>query len=141
MPAETKPVAALPERRILRRSKVDRNMDLQPLQRFEIRELIYFVALAEELHLARAAERVGIQESPMSRAISNMERKLGVRLFARSSKGTRLSSTGEALLPIARQMLDDAEQAYQVVHAAAKGRKGHLRVAIVSSWPRRAWRS
>ena len=105
-------------------------MDLQTLQRFEIRELIYFVVLAEELHLGRAAERVGIQESPLSRAISTMERKLGVRLFVRTRKGTRTSATGDALLPIARQMLADAEHAHQVLHAAASGRQGRLRIAF-----------
>jgi len=105
-------------------------MDLQTLQRLTLRELNYFVTMAEELHLGRASERVGIQESPMSRAISHMERKLGVRLFVRSSRGTRVTSTGEELLPIARQMLSDAEKALQVVHAAVTGRKGRLRVAV-----------
>src|SRR5262249_11748196 len=72
----------------------------------------------------------GIQESPFSRAISAMERKLGIRLFVRTRSGTRLSTAGEALLPVARRMLADADRVSQVLHAAAIGRRGRLTVAF-----------
>ena len=64
----------------------------------EIRELRYFVAVAEELHFARAAARVGIEQSPLSKAISELERNLGVQLFIRTRRSTTLTSVGEALL-------------------------------------------
>jgi DNA-binding transcriptional LysR family regulator len=68
----------------------------------ELRQLRYFVALAEELHYARAAARLGIDQSPLSRRIKEFEQRLGVLLFARTSRGTQLTLRGEFLLPWAR---------------------------------------
>jgi DNA-binding transcriptional LysR family regulator len=96
----------------------------------ETRELRYFVAVAEELHFARAAARVGIEQSPLSKAITEMERHLGVRLFVRTRRSTRLTFVGETLLPDARRILAEVEQALRNVKAAASGRRGRLRVAI-----------
>jgi DNA-binding transcriptional LysR family regulator len=61
----------------------------------ETRELRYFVAVAEELHFARAAARVGIEQSPLSKAITEMERRLSVRLFVRTRRSTQLTYVGE----------------------------------------------
>ena len=105
-------------------------MDSRPLQQFEIRELMYFVAVAEELHFERAAERVGINVSGLSRAITKMESKLGVRLFVRTRKGTRLLPIGAQLLPVARRTLAEADQAGRILQAAAGGHNGRLRVAL-----------
>ena len=58
----------------------------------ELRLLRYFIAVAEELHLARAAERLGIEQSPVSRAMRDLERLLDVQLFDRRSRRTRLTS-------------------------------------------------
>src|SRR6266700_8224129 len=71
----------------------------------ETRELRYFVAVAEELHFARAAARVGIEQSPLSKAITEMERHLGVRLFVRTRRSTQLTGVGEMLLEDARRIL------------------------------------
>jgi len=96
----------------------------------EIRELRYFVALAEELHFARAAARVGIEQSPLSKAISEFERQLGVRLFVRTRRSTTLTYVGEALLQDARRILSEVAHAKCSVMAAASGRTGCLRIAL-----------
>jgi DNA-binding transcriptional LysR family regulator len=105
-------------------------MELRELHKFELRELTYFVAVAEELHFARAAERVGINQSPLSKAITVMERHLGVRLFVRTRRSTQLTYVGETLLPDARRILAEVDQASRNIKAAASGRRGRLRVAI-----------
>src|SRR5258708_23090856 len=107
-----------------------RRMELRELHQFELRELIYFVAVAEELHFARAAERVGINQSPLSKAITVMERNLGVRLFVRTRRSTRLTAIGELLLSHARRILAEVDQARRSLIATASGRKGLLRVAL-----------
>ena len=96
----------------------------------EFRELRYFVALAEELHFARAAARVGIEQSPLSRAISDMERRLGVQLFIRTRRSTTLTPIGEMLLNDARRILAEMEHIRLNIVAAVSGRKGRLRVAV-----------
>jgi DNA-binding transcriptional LysR family regulator len=96
----------------------------------ELRELQYFVAVAEELHFQRAAERVGINQSPLSKAITLMEERLGVRLFVRTRRSTQLTRVGEALLPAAHRVLAEAADAQRTMIAASAGRKGRLRVAL-----------
>jgi DNA-binding transcriptional LysR family regulator len=96
----------------------------------ETRELRYFVAVAEELHFARAAARVGIEQSPLSKAISEFERGLGVQLFVRTRRSTRLTHVGEILLSDARRILAEIDQARLSIIAACAGRTGRLRVAL-----------
>lgn len=96
----------------------------------ETRALRYFVAVAEELHFARAAARVGIEQSPLSKAISEMERNLGVRLFVRTRRSTRLTFVGETLLKDAQRILAEVDQAHRNIEAAASGRVGRLRIGI-----------
>jgi DNA-binding transcriptional LysR family regulator len=96
----------------------------------ELRQLRYFIAVAEELHFARAAARVGIEQSPLSKAISEMERHLGVRLFVRTRRSTQLTYVGETLLPDARRIIEQVDQAQRNIRAAASGRRGRLRIAI-----------
>jgi DNA-binding transcriptional LysR family regulator len=72
----------------------------------EVRELTYFRAVAEELNFSRAAARLGIAQPPLSRAISQMERRLGVRLFERDTRQVSLTEAGEVLLVEAAHVLD-----------------------------------
>ena len=72
----------------------------------EVRHLQAFVAVAEELHFTRAAARLQLSPSPVSRTVLELERELGVPLFARSHHRVQLTEAGTALLPDARQLLD-----------------------------------
>lgn len=81
----------------------------------------YFVTLAEQLHFGRAADLLYISQSSLSYHISELEAALGVRLFTRSRRKVFLTSAGAALLPAARQLLQDAEQLQQI----AAGAKEH----------------
>src|SRR5258707_7125527 len=74
--------------------------------RMETRELRYFVAVAEELHFGRAAQRLGIAQPPLSRAIRQLERRMGVTLIERTSRRVRLTAAGEVLLHEGRQALN-----------------------------------
>jgi DNA-binding transcriptional LysR family regulator len=77
----------------------------------ETRELRYFVAVAEESHVGRAAERLGMAQPPLSRAIAQLERRLGARLFTRTPRGVTLTSAGETLLREGRVALAAVEAA------------------------------
>ena len=95
----------------------------------EVRQLRYFVAVAEELHFGRAAARLGMAQPPLSRAIRGLERQLGVTLLERTTRQVRLTAAGEVLL-------HDARTALEAVTAAARrtreaGRPSpRLRVAL-----------
>ena len=97
-------------------------MDFRQLQRVEIRELCFFVALAEELHFGRAAQRVGVTQSPLSKAITELEYRMRVRLFHRTRKRTLLTPEGAALLPHARTVLRCADRVRKDAAAFASGR-------------------
>ncbi|MEV5829792.1 LysR family transcriptional regulator [Spirillospora sp. NPDC052242] len=85
----------------------------------ETRELRYFVAVAEELHFGRAADRLGIAQPPLSRAIRGMEQRLGVRLLDRNRRGATLTDAGEVLLREARAVLDAVGAAARRTRRAA----------------------
>ena len=96
----------------------------------EFRHLRYFLAVAEELHFARAAERLHIEQSPLSRAIRELEEELGAQLFVRTSRSTRLTLAGKLLMENAPRVLLAQDQARESVKAAANGFHGRLRVAL-----------
>ena len=81
------------------------------MDRLETRELEYFVAVAEELHFGKAAERLGIAQPPLSRAISRLERRLGVRLLERTSRRVALTSVGSTFLTDSRRLLESVDAA------------------------------
>ena len=101
----------------------------------ELRRLRYFVAVAEELHFLRAAQRLHIEQSPLSRAIKELESDLGVKLFERTTRSTRLTRAGEVFLEEARRVLAAFAQARASARGAAKGRKGCLRIAFSEGVP------
>jgi DNA-binding transcriptional LysR family regulator len=92
----------------------------------ETRELRYFVAVAEEAHIGRAAERLGMSQPPLSRAIAQLERRLGAELFTRTPRGVTLTSAGETLLREGRVALAAVEAAERrtrrVVEASGRTR-------------------
>lgn len=101
----------------------------------ELRHLRCFIAVAEELHFARAAARLHIEQSPLSRIIKELEYRLGVQLFERTTRSTRLTWAGKVLLEEARRVLAVVDQAKASVRSAAAGYRGQIRLALSDGIP------
>ena len=99
----------------------------------ELRHLRYFVTVAEELHFGRAAARLFIAQPPLSQQIQQLERELGVSLFARTSRRVQLTPAGEAFFVEARQILQSVEQAAETAKRAARGETGWLGIGFAAS--------
>jgi DNA-binding transcriptional LysR family regulator len=99
----------------------------------DIRQLRQFVAVAEELHFRRAAERLHMTQPPLTQAMRSLEASLDVPLFDRSKKKVSLTPGGKALLDYARRLIRAADELPRVVKAAADGQTGRLRLAFVST--------
>ena len=96
----------------------------------ELRHLRCFLAVAEELHFARAAEKLHIEQSPLSRTVKELEEELGVQLFIRTSRSTRLTLAGRLFLKHVPRVFTALEQARESVKSAANGFHGQLRIAV-----------
>jgi DNA-binding transcriptional LysR family regulator len=101
----------------------------------ELRQLKYFVAVAEELHFTRAAERLRMAQPPLSRQINQLERELKVRLFRRTKRKVELTQAGALFLPQALETLRQAELALLTAQRAERGEVGLLNIATTSSMP------
>ena len=99
----------------------------------ELRHLRYFVVVAEEQNVTRAAERLHVSQPPLSRQIRDLEAELGVELFRRTAKSLALTEPGKLFLNEARAVLLQAEKAVQTVRAVAARQKGQLRVGYAPS--------
>jgi DNA-binding transcriptional LysR family regulator len=97
----------------------------------ELRQLRYFLAVAEELSFTRAAGRLQMAQPPLSTQIQQLESELGVTLFDRSRRAIALTAAGRALVPEARRLLADADQTARIVRHAADGTVGRLAVGFV----------
>lgn len=98
-----------------------------------LKHLIYFVAVAEELHFGRAAERLGIAQPPLSRQIKALEEMLGAILFTRGRSGVSLTQAGERLLLRARAVLNMLDDTRREVRRIGEGAEGRLRIGFVGS--------
>lgn len=96
----------------------------------ELRRLRYFVAAAEELSFRRAADRINLAQSALSRQIAALEEELGVDLFERRYTGARLTEAGRAFLGDATRILADVDRARETVASVASGIGGRVRLAI-----------
>src|SRR6202043_1028445 len=102
----------------------------------ELRHLRYFVAVGEDQHYGRAAERLGIAQPALSRQIQDLENELGFMLFERLPRGVRLNAAGKLYLSDARRILQDVDEAKRRAERVALGKAGTLRVGIATavSW-------
>ncbi len=99
----------------------------------ELKQLRYFIAVAEEGHFGRAAEKLHRSQPPVSTQIGRLERELGVTLLSRTTRRVELTPAGEVFLAKAKRVLEAAEDARIAVGAAAQGLIGHLTIGFVSS--------
>lgn len=99
----------------------------------ELRRLQAFVVVVEEGHITRAAERLGVQQPPLSRLLQGLEAQLGCRLLTRLPRGVVPTSAGLALVEEARAVLARAASVEDAVRRAARGEAGRLAVGFTSS--------
>jgi DNA-binding transcriptional LysR family regulator len=102
----------------------------------ELRDLRYFVAVASELHFARAAQRLFISQPALSQQIRRLEGELGLRLLERNSRGVQLTPEGAAFLREAKIVVRAADHASDVARALAEGATGHVRLGHLRTMPR-----
>jgi DNA-binding transcriptional LysR family regulator len=106
---------------------------LESMDLIELRRLRAFVAVVEEGHVTRAAERLGMQQPPLTRLLHGLEKELGVLLLHRLPRGVRPTEGGKALLAEARAVLARAEGVNDAVRRAARGEQGRLAIGFTSS--------
>ncbi len=99
----------------------------------ELRLWRQFLAVADELHFGRAAQRLNMTQPPLTQAIAQLEALLGLKLFDRTKRSVQLTVAGTALVPEARDLLARAQALPLVARASADGEAGRLRLAFVST--------
>ncbi len=101
----------------------------------DLRQLRYFVTVAEEGHITRAAERLKMEQPPLSRQIKGLERELDVLLFLRKPRGVELTDAGRALLESAREILARVDRSIEVTQRTARGEEGQVRLGAAPTAP------
>src|ERR1041385_577187 len=96
----------------------------------ELRHLRYFIAVAEEGHITRAAERLGMQQPPISQQIKALERELKIQLFRRKPRGVDLTEAGRAFLVDARSVFERIQHAVDTAQRADRGEQGRISVGV-----------
>jgi DNA-binding transcriptional LysR family regulator len=99
---------------------------------FDINQLRCFVAVAEEMHFGRAAERMNMSQPPFSRQIQILERILAVKLLERTSRSVKLTSAGQSFLPEARHILQLLESAMGLAKRVSLGKSGSLKIGFTA---------
>ncbi len=99
----------------------------------ELRHLRYFIGIAEDLSFSRAAERLHVAQSALSRQIQDLEDELKVKLFKRDKRGVSLSAAGEVFLDKARKLVSASQQAIESARSAARGELGQLEIAYIGA--------
>ena len=99
----------------------------------ELRQLRYFVAVAEELHFRRAAARLHISQPPLSQAIRQLEEQMGCRLLQRTRRRVELTPAGDSFLRDARALLSELDGAVATARRIDAGQTGRLRINFVGS--------
>jgi len=101
----------------------------------ELRHLRYFIAVAEEGHITRAAERLGMQQPPLSQRIKAIERELDVPLLRRKPRGVELTDAGRVFLDNARAILAQYDHTFESTRRTARGEQGRLCVGVTPTGP------
>ena len=99
----------------------------------DLRLLSYFLVVAEELHVTRAAARLGIQQAPLSQQIKRFEQSLGAQLFRRKPRGVELTEAGVALRDAAASILASVDRAVDTVSRVSRGELGDIRIGLTTS--------
>src|SRR4051812_33218608 len=99
----------------------------------DLRMLRYFVVVSEELHITRAAARLGIQQAPLSQQIKRLEQELGAQLLRRKPRGVELTEAGATLRSEALSILSSVDQAMTTTRRVARGEKGDIRIGLTTS--------
>lgn len=99
----------------------------------ELRHLIYFIAVAEEMHFGRAAKRLNISQPPLSQQIRRLEEEIGVRLFDRTRRSVEITPAGRVFLDEARRIVALSEEAVRRTVRAEKGEIGRLAIGFIGS--------
>ena len=103
--------------------------------RIELRHLRYFLAVADTLHFARAAERLGMSQPPLSQQIRQLEALVSARLFNRTNRRVTLTEAGQLFLIEAQDILARVDHAVDVAQRAQRGEVGELRIGFTRSTP------
>jgi len=101
----------------------------------DLRQLRYFIAVAEEGRIVRAAERLGMQQPPLSQQIKAIEQELGVQLFRRRPRGVELTDAGRTFLANARTMLAHLDHTFETTRRTARGEEGRICVGVTATAP------